>query len=80
MATLNTQRTTLIDTIIFKLAHRHGKFFRRQSKIRASSSSAFCMSLPHNTTIGTVQSVDFVHSDCKMATSLLHMLKIKQDH
>jgi len=40
--------------------------------------SAFCMSLLHHTTIGTVQSVDFAHSDCKMATSLPHTLKIKQ--
>ena len=42
--------------------------------------SAFCMSLLNHTTIGTVQSVDFVHSAFKMATSLPHMLKIKQYH
>ena len=42
--------------------------------------SAFGMSLLHHTTIGTVQSVNFVHSDCKMANSLPHMLKIKQYH
>jgi len=40
--------------------------------------SAFCLSLLHHATIGTSQTVDFVHSVCKMATFLPHVLKMKQ--
>ena len=38
------------------------------------------MSLLQHTSVGNVQSVDFFYSDCKMATSLPHMLKIKKYH
>jgi len=40
--------------------------------------SAFCLVLPHHATIGTGQSVDFVHSAYKTTTFLPHVLKIKQ--
>jgi len=36
--------------------------------------------LLYHATIDTVQSVDFVHSNCKMATSLPRMLKMIQYH
>ena len=63
-----------------------GKFLGDRARSGQRPPGAFCLSLlfllhhSDHTTIGTVQSVDFAHSAYKMATSLPHMLRIKQYH
>jgi len=54
-----------------------GIFLGDRARTGQPPPGAFCLSLLHHTTIGIVESVDFVHSPFKMATFLPHMLKIK---
>jgi len=58
------------------LAHRHGKLFRRWSKIRATSLKCVLYEL----TIPYRPKCRFFYSACKMAFFSLIMSKIKQHH